>query len=76
MSSINCGIYHKLVKTDSPDHLVYIVEKNQPYYYISHLNKFWAAPLRETGDRWSWLIALAVWLLYLSHPIVEDHPLQ
>ena len=30
---------------------------------------------KETGDRWSWLVALAVWLLLLSRPIVEDHPL-
>ena len=30
---------------------------------------------KETGDRWSWLVALAVWLLFLSRPIVEDHPL-
>lgn len=30
---------------------------------------------KETGDRWSWLVALAVWLLYLARPIVQDHPL-
>lgn len=30
---------------------------------------------KEFGDRWSWLVALAVWLLFLSHPIVQDHPL-
>jgi hypothetical protein len=30
---------------------------------------------KEIGDRWSWLVALAVWLLFLSRPIVEDHPL-
>jgi len=30
---------------------------------------------KEFGDRWSWLVALAVWLLFLSRPIVEDHPL-
>ena len=30
---------------------------------------------KETGDRWSWLVALAVWLHFLSRPIVEDHPL-
>jgi hypothetical protein len=30
---------------------------------------------KETGDRWSWLVALAVWILYLSRPIVQDHPL-
>lgn len=30
---------------------------------------------KETGDRWSWLVALAVWLFYLARPIVEDQPL-
>ena len=30
---------------------------------------------KEIGDRWSWLVALAVWLLFLARPIVEDHPL-
>jgi hypothetical protein len=30
---------------------------------------------KETGDRWSWLVALALWLLYLAHPIVQDRPL-
>ena len=30
---------------------------------------------KETGDRWSWLVALAVWLFYLARPIVQDHPL-
>jgi len=30
---------------------------------------------KETGDRWSWLVALAVWMLYLARPIVHDHPL-
>ena len=30
---------------------------------------------KETGDRWSWLVALALWLLFLSRPIVRDHPL-
>jgi hypothetical protein len=30
---------------------------------------------KETGDRWSWLVALAVWLLYLVRPIVQDQPL-
>ena len=30
---------------------------------------------KESGDRWSWLVALAVWLLYLARPIVQDHPL-
>ncbi len=38
----------------------------------------WTTPrfqYKETGDRWSWLVALAVWLLFLSRSIVEDHPL-
>jgi len=38
----------------------------------------WTTPQfqhKETGDRWSWLVALAIWLLYLSRPIVEDQPL-
>ncbi len=38
----------------------------------------WTTPQfqhKETGDRWSWLVALALWLLYLSRPIVEDQPL-
>ena len=38
----------------------------------------WTTPQfqhKETGDRWSWLVALALWLLFLSRPIVEDHPL-
>jgi hypothetical protein len=38
----------------------------------------WTTPQfqhKEIGDRWSWLVALAVWLLFLSRPIVEDHPL-
>ena len=38
----------------------------------------WTTPQfqhKETCDRWSWLIALAVWLLFLSRPIVEDQPL-
>jgi hypothetical protein len=38
----------------------------------------WTTPqfqYKETGDRWSWLIALAVWLLFLARPIVKDHPL-
>ena len=30
---------------------------------------------KETGDRWSWLVALTVWMLYLARPIVQDHPL-
>jgi len=30
---------------------------------------------KETGDRWSWLVALTVWMLYLARPIVKDHPL-
>jgi hypothetical protein len=38
----------------------------------------WTTPQFQhklTGDRWSWLVALAVWLLFLSRPIVADHPL-
>ncbi len=38
----------------------------------------WTTPQfqhKESGDRWSWLIALAVWLLFLARPIVKDHPL-
>jgi hypothetical protein len=38
----------------------------------------WTTPQfqhKESGDRWSWLVALALWLLYLSRPIVEDRPL-
>lgn len=38
----------------------------------------WTTPQfqhKETGDRWSWLVALAFWLLFFSRPIVEDCPL-
>jgi len=38
----------------------------------------WTTPQfqhKENGDRWSWLVSLAVWLLYLSRSIVEDQPL-
>jgi hypothetical protein len=38
----------------------------------------WTTPQfqhKETGDRWSWLVALAVWLLFLARPIVKDYPL-
>jgi hypothetical protein len=38
----------------------------------------WTTPQfhhKEIGDRWSWLVALAVWLLFLSRPIVADCPL-
>jgi hypothetical protein len=38
----------------------------------------WTTPKfqhKEIGDLWSWLVALAVWLLFLSRPIVNDHPL-
>ena len=38
----------------------------------------WTTPRfqhKETGDRWSWLVALAFWLLFLARPIVQDHPL-
>ena len=30
---------------------------------------------KVAGDRWSWLVALAVWLMYLVRPIVQDQPL-
>jgi len=30
---------------------------------------------KHCGDRWSWLVALAVWLFYLARPIVQDNPL-
>jgi len=45
-------------------------------FRIQHLG--WTTPQfqhKQTGDRWSWLVALAVWLLFLSRPIVADHPL-
>jgi hypothetical protein len=29
----------------------------------------------ETGDTWSWLVALAHWMLFLARPIVADTPL-
>ncbi len=29
----------------------------------------------ETGDTWTWLVALAHWMLFLARPIVRDHPL-
>jgi hypothetical protein len=38
----------------------------------------WTTPQsrhKENGDRWSWLVTLAFWLLYLSRPIVQDQPL-
>ncbi len=38
----------------------------------------WTTPQfqhKETGDRWSWLVALAVWLLFLARPLVTDSPL-
>jgi hypothetical protein len=38
----------------------------------------WTTPQfqhKEIGDRWSWLVVLAVWLLYLSRPIIKDQPL-
>ena len=38
----------------------------------------WTTPQfqhKETGDRWSWLVSLAFWLLFLARPIVEDNPL-
>ncbi len=38
----------------------------------------WTSPQfqrKESGDIWSWLIALAVWFLFLARPIVMDCPL-
>jgi hypothetical protein len=38
----------------------------------------WTTPQfqhKASGDLWSWLVALALWLLYLSRPIVKDQPL-
>lgn len=29
----------------------------------------------EAGDRWTWLTALATWMIFLARPIVEDTPL-
>jgi len=37
----------------------------------------WTTPQfqhKETCDRWSWIVALAVWLLFLTRPVAEDHP--
>lgn len=30
---------------------------------------------KETGDRWTWLTALATWMIFLARPIVQDAPL-
>jgi hypothetical protein len=30
---------------------------------------------KESADRWSWLVAVALWLLFLARPVVQDHPL-
>ena len=38
----------------------------------------WTTPQfqhKETGGRWSWLVALAFWLLFLARPIGADQPL-
>ena len=38
----------------------------------------WTTPQfhdKESADRWSWLVALAVWMLFLSRPIAQDNPL-
>jgi hypothetical protein len=38
----------------------------------------WTTPKfqhKETGDRWSWLVALAIRMLFPSRFIVEDNPL-
>jgi hypothetical protein len=29
----------------------------------------------ETGDTWTWLVALAHWMLFLAPPVVQDRPL-
>jgi hypothetical protein len=30
---------------------------------------------KEAGDRWTWLTALATWMIFLARPIVQDTPL-
>jgi len=30
---------------------------------------------KEAGDRWTWLTALATWMIYLARPMVQDTPL-
>jgi hypothetical protein len=30
---------------------------------------------KEASDRWTWLIAIACWMLYLARPLVKDTPL-
>jgi hypothetical protein len=38
----------------------------------------WTLPrfqTKEAGDRWTWLTALAVWMIFLAQAIVEDTPL-
>ena len=30
---------------------------------------------KEVGDRWTWLTALATWMIFLARPIVQDAPL-
>ena len=38
----------------------------------------WTTPRfrhKETGDRWSWLVALSLWLLFFARPIVQGNPL-
>lgn len=45
-------------------------------YRKQHLG--WTMPQfhsKEAGDRWSELVALAVWLLFLARPVVADQPL-
>jgi len=39
---------------------------------------WWTLPqfqLVEAADRWSTLVSLAMWMLYLAMPIVQDQPL-
>jgi hypothetical protein len=45
-------------------------------YRKQHLR--WTLPQfhsKEAGDRWTVVVALAVWFLFLARPVVEDHPL-
>lgn len=38
----------------------------------------WTLPrfqCKEASDRWTWLIAIACWMLYLARPLVKDTPL-
>ena len=38
----------------------------------------WTQPMfqtKEAGDRWTWLTALAAWIIFMARPIVADTPL-